>query len=61
MKTIINYLFFVPSLLLGQTFYSTIVYPDSSGQLMYHADQENNYIPDFSHAGYRGGVLHFQK
>jgi hypothetical protein len=22
---------------------------------MYHADKENNYIPNFSHAGYRGG------
>ena len=56
MITIIKYLFlFVPTLLLGQTYYSSIIYPDSSGQLIYHADKENNYIPNFSHAGYRGG------
>jgi len=56
MITIIKYLFLlVPTLLLGQTYYSSIIYPDSSGQLMYHADKENNYIPNFSHAGYKGG------
>ena len=56
MITIIKYLFlFVPTLLLGQTYYSSIIYPDSSGQLIYHADKENNYIPNFSNAGYRGG------
>lgn len=56
MITILKYLFlFVPTVLLGQTYYSSIIYPDSSGQLMYHADKENNYIPNFSHAGYRGG------
>jgi hypothetical protein len=56
MITIIKYLLlFVPTLLLGQTYYSSIIYPDSSGQLIYHADKENNYIPNFSHAGYRGG------
>ena len=46
MITILKYLFlFVPTVLLGQTYYSSIIYPDSSGQLMYHADKENNYIP----------------
>ncbi len=34
---------------------STIVFEDSNGHLRYVADAENNYIPDFSYAGYKNG------
>jgi hypothetical protein len=32
-----------------------IVYTDATGILRYQADNENNYISDFSHAGYKSG------
>lgn len=35
-------------------FTSDIIYKED-GRLTYVADEEGNYIPDFSHAGYRGG------
>ena len=28
---------------------------DGTGRLVYRADAEGNYVPDFSHAGYMGG------
>jgi hypothetical protein len=31
------------------------VYPGPDGKLVYNADEQGNTIPDFSHAGYRGG------
>jgi hypothetical protein len=34
---------------------SSIIYKGSDGALIYHSDADNNRIPDFSHAGYRGG------
>jgi len=34
---------------------STRVVPDANGRLTYPADAEGNRIPDFSHAGYKGG------
>lgn len=34
---------------------SKIVFEDENGCLRYVADQENNYIPDFSYAGYKNG------
>lgn len=34
---------------------SKIVFEDENGCLRYTADQENNYIPDFSYAGYKNG------
>lgn len=34
---------------------SAIVYKDENGCLRYVADAENNYIPDFSYAGYKNG------
>ncbi len=38
-----------------QGWQSEIVYEGDDGKLVYVADQERNRIPDFSHAGYRGG------
>ena len=35
--------------------YSKLVYPGSDGRLVYTPDEKGNIIPDFSHAGYRGG------
>jgi hypothetical protein len=35
--------------------YSSLVYPDASGRLVYAADAAGNIIPDFSYAGYMGG------
>jgi hypothetical protein len=34
---------------------SSIVYRGADGALVYHSDVNSNRIPDFSHAGYRGG------
>ncbi len=34
---------------------TTLVYPDADGKLVYVADSLGNRIPDFSHAGYKGG------
>lgn len=34
---------------------SSIVFEDENGFLRYVADQENNYIPDFSQVGYKNG------
>lgn len=34
---------------------SSILYADHTGRIIYHSDEEANRIPDFSHAGYRGG------
>ncbi|MEL6624370.1 MAG: T9SS type A sorting domain-containing protein [Bacteroidota bacterium] len=36
-------------------FISSVVWTDSTGRLYYKADDAGNKIPDFSHAGYRGG------
>lgn len=47
---------FIPPLpSLAQTWQSAIVHEDANGQLIYVEDAEGNRIPDFSHAGYRGG------
>jgi|GEM_PF-782749 len=37
------------------TWNSSIVYKGPDGALIYHSDEDGNRIPDFSHAGYRGG------
>ncbi|MEO0733608.1 MAG: hypothetical protein AAFZ52_12300, partial [Bacteroidota bacterium] len=42
--------------LFAQEVSSTVFY-DEAGMLRYRADAENNYIPDFSHAGYRNGEV----
>ncbi|MCH8494696.1 MAG: SusE domain-containing protein [Balneolales bacterium] len=34
---------------------SSIIYKGTDGSLVYHSDEQGNRIPDFSHAGYRGG------
>lgn len=34
---------------------SSIIYKGDDGSLIYHSDENGNRIPDFSHAGYRGG------
>ncbi|MEX2396392.1 MAG: SusE domain-containing protein, partial [Balneolales bacterium] len=36
---------------------SSIIYLGTDGRLVYHSDEEGNRIPDFSHAGYRGGGI----
>ncbi|MEL7159320.1 MAG: peptidoglycan-binding protein, partial [Bacteroidota bacterium] len=36
---------------------SEIVFYDEAGMLRYRADGENNYVPDFSHAGYHNGEV----
>ena len=35
--------------------YTSRVYPGTDGKLVYVPDESGNTIPDFSHAGYRGG------
>ncbi len=35
--------------------YSSLVYPGIDGKLVYIPDEKGNIIPDFSHAGYKGG------
>lgn len=35
--------------------YSSLIKPGPNGKLVYAADANGNVIPDFSHAGYRGG------
>ncbi len=35
--------------------YSSLVYPGIDGKLVYVPDEKGNIIPDFSHAGYKGG------
>ncbi len=37
------------------TWNSSIIYHGDDGHLIYHSDEDGNRIPDFSHAGYRGG------
>jgi hypothetical protein len=37
------------------TWNSSIIYKGEDGALVYHSDEAFNRIPDFSHAGYRGG------
>lgn len=39
----------------GNTWNSSILYKGADGTLVYHSDENGNRIPDFSHAGYRGG------
>ena len=49
-------LFAVNGFLFSQTSWqSALVSVDNSGKIMYHADKDGFYIPDFSHAGYKGG------
>lgn len=43
------------SILLTAQQAAEIVYTDADGILRYLADEENNYINDFSHAGYKNG------
>ncbi|MEM9260010.1 MAG: hypothetical protein AAGA62_10210, partial [Bacteroidota bacterium] len=43
------------SLSLAAQSVSSVVFYDEEGQLRYRADEGNNYIPDFSHAGYHNG------
>jgi len=40
---------------------STILYKGGDGSLVYHSDENGNRIPDFSHAGYRGGGVALPK
>ena len=35
--------------------YTSMVYPGIDGKLVYVPDEQGNIIPDYSHAGYRGG------
>jgi len=35
--------------------YTSLVYPDAAGKLVYIPDENGNIIPDFSYAGYMGG------
>jgi hypothetical protein len=44
-----------PDLADAGTWNSSIVYKGQDGALIYHSDEDGNRIPDFSHAGYRGG------
>jgi len=44
----------LPILLLAQ-FQPTVAYREADGRMHYRRDAEGNRIPDFSHAGYRGG------
>ena len=44
-----------PWLAQAQNWQSSIVYENEQGRLEYVADEEGNVIPDFSHAGYKGG------
>jgi hypothetical protein len=37
------------------TWNSSIVYKGADGALVYHSDEVGNRVPDFSHAGYKGG------
>ena len=41
----------------AQIWQSAIVYEGADGLLTYLADDEGNRVPDFSHAGYRGGGI----
>ena len=50
---ILFFIFMIPSLATAQ-FNSGIIYFEE-GRLTYVSDSEGNRIPDFSHAGYRGG------
>ena len=34
---------------------SALIFEDNEGCLRYTTDTEGNHLPDFSHAGYRGG------
>jgi hypothetical protein len=40
---------------LSHAWESKIIYRDNNGKLVYISDSEGNRIPDFSHAGYKGG------
>ncbi len=40
---------------LSAQYKSAVVHYDENMQLVYHSDQDGNRIPDFSHAGYKGG------
>ena len=44
-----------PNALSTGTWNSSILYRGTDGALVYHTDADGNRIPDFSHAGYRGG------
>ncbi len=60
-----NKIFFVALLMLGVNIHAayaqdmppttSLVFPGSDGKLVYVADSLGNKIPDFSHAGYKGG------
>ncbi|MCF8380395.1 MAG: DNRLRE domain-containing protein [Bacteroidales bacterium] len=47
-------LILIPNQLSAQ-YQSTILHYDDNMRLVYHSDEDGNRIPDFSHAGYRGG------
>ncbi|MEO0469915.1 MAG: T9SS type A sorting domain-containing protein [Bacteroidota bacterium] len=55
-KLLILAVLFSPFLLFSQ-WQSSIVWKDADGRLNYQPDAEGNKIPDFSHAGYRGGGI----
>ncbi len=48
-------LLLLASNLVSAQYQSSILHYDDSLRLVYHSDKDGNYIPDFSHAGYKNG------
>lgn len=48
---------FISTSSVGQTWQSSLVYYGTDGRLNYTEDADGNRIPDFSHAGYKGGGI----
>lgn len=55
MKKVIFSIFILFTFLIGLPAQTNLVKIDSSGKLSYYPDSNGFIIPDFSHAGYRGG------
>jgi len=49
-------IFLIPNLATAQ-FQPAVAFVDADGRMNYQRDAEGNRIPDFSHAGYRGGGI----
>lgn len=45
----------------AQQWQSKLVQVDKKGNITYLPEENGYIIPDFSAAGYRGGVLHFRR
>lgn len=56
-NTILTFIYLCWGIAFAQTWQSELLNIDSQGNLVYHPDKDGFVLPDFSHAGYRGGGI----